>query len=319
MNQKNITYRAATTAIAAVIAISSTPALAQDASVPDPAIEAPAPASDPLAPDPVVTQTPAPPAAEAPRRSKPKVEATTAKPVSTVRRSASTAPTTSKRAATRTASPSPAEPVPAPAAEAPVVLPSPVAAEPAPVAQPITVPQAEPASQALELDETLPIAGAAGFGLLALAGVGLAMRRRRRRREDAEFEANQWALGHAAPEPRPEPVRSEPAFARPRAQEPVHSGGPATALPAGFDLSRFGRHVQAAYRGPTPDNPSLSLKNRLRRASFFDQQERRAARESSPGAAPAPEPAWMSHKPNASEFMFRPAAPKPGLKPALQK
>jgi hypothetical protein len=145
------------------------------------------------------------------------------------------------------------------------------------------------------------------------------MRRRRRRREDAEFEANQWALDHAEPEPRPEPVRSEPAFARSQVQDPVQPGGPATALPAGFDLSRFGRHVQAAYRGPTPDNPSLSLKNRLRRASFFDQQERRAGKERSPAAAPAVQPAWMSHKPNASEFMFRPAVRKPGLKPALQK
>jgi hypothetical protein len=48
-------------------------------------------------------------------------------------------------------------------------------------------------------------------------------------------------------------------------------------LPNGFDLSRFGRHTRAAYRGPTPDNPSLSLRHRLRRASFFDQREREAA------------------------------------------
>jgi len=47
-------------------------------------------------------------------------------------------------------------------------------------------------------------------------------------------------------------------------------------LPPGFDVSRFGRHVQAAYRGPTADNPSLSLKRRLKRASFFDMKERQA-------------------------------------------
>jgi hypothetical protein len=29
--------------------------------------------------------------------------------------------------------------------------------------------------------------------------------------------------------------------------------------------------------GPTPDNPSLSLKKRLKRAAFFDQREREVA------------------------------------------
>ena len=36
-------------------------------------------------------------------------------------------------------------------------------------------------------------------------------------------------------------------------------------------------HVDRARRGPTPDNPSLSLKRRLKRAAFFDQRERLAA------------------------------------------
>lgn len=36
-------------------------------------------------------------------------------------------------------------------------------------------------------------------------------------------------------------------------------------------------HVDRAMRGPTPDNPSLSLKKRLKRAAFFDQRERQAA------------------------------------------
>lgn len=36
-------------------------------------------------------------------------------------------------------------------------------------------------------------------------------------------------------------------------------------------------HVERAKRGPTPDNPSLSLKKRLKRAAFFDQRERLAA------------------------------------------
>ena len=36
-------------------------------------------------------------------------------------------------------------------------------------------------------------------------------------------------------------------------------------------------HVDQAMLGPTPDNPSLSLKKRLKRAAFFDQRERDVA------------------------------------------
>ena len=40
--------------------------------------------------------------------------------------------------------------------------------------------------------------------------------------------------------------------------------------PSGSDES----HVDRAMRGPTPDNPSLSLKTRLKRANFFDKRDR---------------------------------------------
>jgi hypothetical protein len=36
-------------------------------------------------------------------------------------------------------------------------------------------------------------------------------------------------------------------------------------------------HVDRAMLGPTPDNPSLSLKKRMKRAAFFDQREREVA------------------------------------------
>lgn len=38
-----------------------------------------------------------------------------------------------------------------------------------------------------------------------------------------------------------------------------------------------GSHVEAACAGPTPDNPSLSIKKRLKRAHFFDEREFLAA------------------------------------------
>lgn len=33
-------------------------------------------------------------------------------------------------------------------------------------------------------------------------------------------------------------------------------------------------HVDRAMRGPTPENPSLSLKKRLKRAAFLDKRQR---------------------------------------------
>lgn len=36
-------------------------------------------------------------------------------------------------------------------------------------------------------------------------------------------------------------------------------------------------HMDRAMLGPTPDNPSLSLKKRLKRAAFFDQRDREVA------------------------------------------
>jgi hypothetical protein len=35
--------------------------------------------------------------------------------------------------------------------------------------------------------------------------------------------------------------------------------------------------VERAYRGPSANNPSVSLRNRLSRAAFFDKREREAA------------------------------------------
>jgi hypothetical protein len=36
-------------------------------------------------------------------------------------------------------------------------------------------------------------------------------------------------------------------------------------------------HVDRAMLGPTPGNPSLSLKTRLKRAAFFDKRDREVA------------------------------------------
>lgn len=324
--------RKAMTAIAAVLAFSSTPLLAQDTGTPapivDPAPEPVAPAADPLAPEPA----PAEPTTTATKDTVP------AKPkaASTVRRS-----TSATRSVTRsTARTAPVAPATAPTTTVAV----PVAADPAAQVAAGTVPvapgpmpvapvdqAAEQAAPAATIDpeEALPIAGGAALGLILLGGAA-AMRRRKRRQEDEADEAAKMAFIEAAEAEHgehPAPA-NEPAFVR--AAEPKHDPVPAkaqiadvptTELPEGFDLSRFGRHVQAAYRGPTEDNPSLSLKHRLRRASFLDQQEKRAIVEASAMPAPAMETApaqssWETHP--DGEFIFRRAGAKPADKSVLQ-
>ena len=265
-------YRLGTTAIAAVLALSSTSLAAQEVpstettpveattTAPEPAV----PTADPLAPaaepeatsTPVETTTAAEP--EAAPATKPVVKKTAAKTV---------------RSASRAAAPA-AAPVAAPASEpvaeaAPVPVPI-TSIEPAPA--PAT--QVEPAKDA-ELNEALPIAGGAGALILALAGVGMAVRHKRRR-EDEEFEHN-WIDNEELA--LTDPVQAEPqASWDPPVRQPVAAAMPAAMepgeVPESFDTSDFGRHVRAAYQGPTPENPSLSLRRRLKIAGELDRRER---------------------------------------------
>lgn len=268
----------AMTAIAAVLAFSSTQVIAQDSGTPpdtavDTSVETPA-MTDPLAPAPAAETTPPP----APR---PKVETARTERAT---RSASGTPTRST--ARRTVAAVPAAAAPAPAAKpaapaAPAAQPQPLTAQPAapaPVAEPAPATAAPDLMAELTSGETLPIAAAAALGLLALGGAGLVAHRRKRRRENEEFAARQQALEMIDDEPTLEldpadEVRPGPVFAR--APAPIHDPVPAAKAPAdaGFDASRFGPNVQAAYRGPTADNPSVSLEYRLRRAASLDEQE----------------------------------------------
>lgn len=181
-----------------------------------------------------------------------------------------------------------------------------------PVAEPAPAPsQFDQAMSDVMTDETVPyvIAGAAGLGLLALLGTGILTRRRKHRREQEDLEAKHRLLANAARAPAPleldrrAEVRPGPQVAQrsPRHDPVPIRNAPVTKLPRGFDLSRFGPNVQAAYRGPTEDNPSLSLKNRLRRAAALDQQERMRAEE-----APIVSHARMhSEFRTGGDFMFR--------------
>lgn len=120
----------------------------------------------------------------------------------------------------------------------------------------------------------LPIAGALGLVLLALIGVALAMRRRKLRREE------EFAAADEAEPALKAPVQADPLFAEassaPLAAAPAAMAAESTTAGPCADAAP-GSHVEAACEGPTEDNPSLSIKKRLKRAQFFDQREQLAA------------------------------------------
>jgi hypothetical protein len=324
--------RSGLTAIAAVLALSSTPIAAQDVTdTPPPAAEttaspAPEAAQEPVASEPVATETTAtettaaePTEAEAPA------------PATTTRRAATrtrdTAPTrrATSEAATNAA---PASAMPATEAMAEAMpVPPPTGATIDPGAMPVDETAATPETSAMPSDETLAIVGAAGLGIFALGGIGMAIgRRRKRKEEEAHMAANRAYLdSHPVGDA---PNINAPAFATTSAAMaagtpgPMLRDAPRTRLPEGFDLSRFGPHVRAAYQGPTEDNPSLSMKHRLRRAAAMDQQlrqhgeaPREAAQRPAAQAKPAMKPVFDA---NGRSFMLRRSDNKPTSKPAFQ-
>ena len=213
-------YASALPAIAAALALSSTPALAQSAPAPD-STTAATPAADGTAP-----------------AAKPKIK--------------------------------------------PIIDLSAKPAQTAPAPQPAAAP-----GPAYSVDETTLMLGGGAIALLALGGGAFALSRRsRRRREEAE-----WQEAAAQPEAR-DPLFDEPMFQH----EPAMADEqPAIVAPAasafswdkaqpcddpiddGSDRCPGETWVERAHRGPSPANPSASLKNRLGRAAFFDKRERDVA------------------------------------------
>ena len=272
------------TAIAAV-ALSSTPLAAQETTSTDvplvtvPAPEPVAPAADPLAPAPEAeVSTPAETTAtEAAKASEPVEAAPAAKPVA--KKAAAKTERSPTRTAVKATAPIAAAPAASisapetPAAATPLVEKRP-AAEPAPVEQA----QSEP-----KIDEALPLAGGAGAVILALAGAGMAIRRRKRSEEEVgEWQDDMVLADEPTPASAPEPWN--PPVVEPTAA-PI--AATRTDVPEDFDTSGFGRHVKAAYAGPTPENPSLSLRKRLKLAGELDRRERMAGTAT---MAKAPQP-----------------------------
>ena len=330
MTHKHATLHPAMTAIAAAIALASTPLLAQTADpavATTPALGTPAPsAAEPVAPAPV---TDAPAAADplAPKTTATTIHKATA-PKTAAAHSTHVIKTETKTVTktTRPLAAAPAATALAPASPAPLAQPLPV--QPEVAATPVVAPVDQPPAPAeATSSKMLPIAGAVGLGILLLVGAGIAASRRRRR---VEMIDDQDVYADTPPEAVADPVIAdtqpaivEPAFvAAPTAMAPIDPDaetdadltpveGPTTEVPEDFDLSRFGPNVRAAYCGPTVDNPSLSLKHRLRKATAMDQMERNAAEaEETEAATPA------ATDQSDEDFMLS-GARKPTTRPAF--
>ena len=299
-------FNPALPAIAAVLALSSTPSFAQVAQPTEPA-----PVTE-TAPPPVTDATPAT------TDTSPAATATEAAP------RASTATTTTRARTTRATRPAPrattvsrvthTQVTHQAAAAAPAAAPAPAAKAPAPAANepaapnsqsavsPVVDLNAKPAGQkpasrpATNPDQMMWIGGAA-LVLIALLGIVFALVRRRReaRAWHEDWEA-QPAMEHETAvsdradevEPRHDPiVHDEERVAHDDERgvvEPSAFAWGATAPASqtaeredGDDRLPGETWVQRAYRGPSANNPSVSLKNRLRRAAFFDKRERDVA------------------------------------------
>jgi hypothetical protein len=137
--------------------------------------------------------------------------------------------------------------------------------------------------------------GGGALALLALGGAAFAIARRRRREDEEEWyeeqpyeeaqvepvtTAAEAESIEAAQMPRHDPVAQEqPAIVAP--QPSAFSWGDSkkadTSSDDGSDRQPGETWVERAYRGPSPANPSVSLRNRLRRAAFFDKRGRDVA------------------------------------------
>jgi hypothetical protein len=132
------------------------------------------------------------------------------------------------------------------------------------------------------------IIGAAILALLIIGILAFAMMRGRRRRREEQEWADAQSMNYepfeTAPAAEQEAREEQPAIVGPEASafawgndETARESAAAAETSADDDRRPGETWIERAYRGPSPSNPSVSLKARLKRAAFFDKRERDAA------------------------------------------
>jgi hypothetical protein len=139
-------------------------------------------------------------------------------------------------------------------------------------------PAKPPAKKIGPVDERTAEIGGGALAVLLLGGAALAMRSRKRRREDEEawdYDAVEPAA--EAPEPTTQTVHeTEPPIVAPEPSAFAWGNGERRER-AESDCEDLDSWIERAECGPTADNPSHSLKKRLKRAAFFEKREREVA------------------------------------------
>lgn len=317
MTKKPSPTRPAIAAIAATIAVLSTPAIAQQtAPAPAPAMQ-PAPtvappalpanaAPTPRTPAPAPVTTRAPVTAAAPNLTLPDVDVEAAQQASSENAApASSAATTDRPVRQAAVQPRQTRSAPATASDTPGAA---IASADSPAeterAQPDTetLADAEPlltdesiAPATIEQasanegdDDALVLAALAGILGLGAIGGGIALSRRRRdgttvTPEPVDFEPE------GAVAPRPEPVRTTSAVGataaapapRRASSDAMHERLGITPMPAKYAATDrpIGYYESMVDEGPTPENPFLTRRKRLVRARFLDKQVARNAEQ----------------------------------------
>ncbi|HEV2595486.1 MAG TPA: hypothetical protein VGU01_09840 [Sphingomicrobium sp.] len=300
-------------AIAAAMALSSTPVFAQQA---QPVQTEPAPVTTDQAapaPDPVPAVSDTIPTAGSPIDSsatstssvvdKPaKTTASVSKPKSVMHARAAALPATRQGHATARSTIARMSTARAPVASNAVAPAAPAPAAPVPIASSQSTPASGPAVdvqtkqtatakqsvRSHKHDNTVPIAAGGVLALLAIGGAAVAANRRRDEDEEEWLDDEDNSHVHVASDSedsRDTRVQSDqPAILAPpisaydwRATEQSPVAMPRETLTESDDRGPGETWIERAYRGPSPLNPSVSLKTRLKRAAFFDKRERDAA------------------------------------------
>ena len=156
---------------------------------------------------------------------------------------------------------------------------------PAVSGKPATTAKPPPKRRIGPFDEQTAEIGGGAILLLAIGGLAAGMIGRRRRKADEEA----WNYDTLEPEAEAPMELETPVSPPAAAEQPPIVAPPPSAfawgnkqpcdqpVDDGSDRCPGESWVERAYRGPSPANPSASLKARLHRAAFFDKRERDVA------------------------------------------